>query len=86
MTIAASPTPLSRWELAAEMIAVKIRWFGLLFGYLLVNVSGGAGEHPIILNAILGLGAGYALVDTAFSLRGAVFLGRWPLLISSMVS
>ena len=30
---------LSRWELAAEAIAVKIRWFGLLVGYLLVNVG-----------------------------------------------
>src|SRR5262249_34174259 len=28
---------LSRWELAAETIAVKIRWFGLLVGYVLVN-------------------------------------------------
>ena len=83
MANATSPTPLSRWELAAEMIAVKIRWFGLLFGYLLVNV-GDAGQHQAILNAILGLGAGYALADTAFSLRGSVFLGRWPLLISSM--
>src|SRR6266540_1006424 len=30
---------LSRWELAAENIAVKIRWFGILFGYLLVNLG-----------------------------------------------
>jgi len=74
---------LTRWELAAETIAVKIRWFGLLFGYLLVNL-GDAGEHRPILNAILGLGAGFALLDTAYSLRGQVFLGRWPLLISLM--
>ncbi len=33
---AAGPSP---WELAAEMIAVKIRWFGLLVGYVLVNVD-----------------------------------------------
>src|SRR5438045_1164922 len=46
---------LSRWELAAETIAVKIRWFGILFGYLLVNF-GDAGEHRPILNAILALG------------------------------
>src|SRR5437667_1275583 len=76
-------TVLSRWELAAEMIAVKIRWFGILFGYLLVNL-GDAGEHRNIVNAILALGVGYALVDTAFSLRGQVFLRRWPLLISVM--
>lgn len=28
---------LSRWELAAENIAVKIRWFGILFGYCSVT-------------------------------------------------
>ena len=74
---------LSRWELAAETIAVKIRWFGILFGYLLVNV-GDAGAHRPVLNAILALGVGYALVDTAYSLRGRVFLRRWPLLIAIM--
>lgn len=76
---------LSRWELAAENIAVKIRWFGILFGYLLVNL-GDAVEHRAILNAILALGAGFALVDTAFSWRGRVFLGDWPLVISLMES
>jgi two-component system NtrC family sensor kinase len=76
---------LSRWELAAENIAVKIRWFGILFGYLLVNLSvGDSGEHRAVLNAILVLGAGYALLDTAYSLRGQIFLRRWPLLISCM--
>ena len=29
----------TRWELAAEAIAVKIRWFGLLIGYLLANLG-----------------------------------------------
>jgi signal transduction histidine kinase len=71
-----------RWELAAEAIAIKIRWFGLLVGYVLVNVSP-AGDR-LLLNAILTLGAGYALVDTYFSLRGRVFLGRSPLVISLM--
>jgi two-component system NtrC family sensor kinase len=74
---------LSRWELAAENIAVKIRWFGILFGYLLVNL-GDVGEHRHILNAILVLGVGYALCDTAYNLRGRIFLRRWPLLISCM--
>lgn len=73
---------LSRWELAAENIAVKIRWFGLLFGYLLVNV--GEVEHRAVLNAILALGVVYALIDTVYRLRGAIFLRRWPLLISCM--
>ena len=71
------------WELAAESIAVKIRWFGLLFGYALVNL-GDAGPHRAILNALLSLGLGYALLDTAYSLRGQVFLRRWPLFISSL--
>ena len=74
---------LSRWELAAEAIAVKIRWFGILFGYILVNL-GDAGPYQAILNAILALGVGFALLDTAYSLHGRVFLGRWPLLISCM--
>jgi signal transduction histidine kinase len=74
---------LTRWELAAETIAVKIRWFGLLFGYLFVNL-GEAGDYPAIVNGILALGVVYALVDTAYSFRGRVFLGEWPLLISFM--
>lgn len=78
-----SAVGLSRWELAAETIAVKIRWFGILFGYLIVNL-GDSSPHQAVLNAILALGVGYALVDTAYSFRGRVFLGRWPLLISLM--
>jgi signal transduction histidine kinase len=78
-------TPLSRWELAAETIAVKIRWFGILFGYLLVNL-GDAGEYRPVLNAILLLGVGYALCDTFYSLRGQVFLRSSPLLVSALES
>jgi signal transduction histidine kinase len=78
-----SPTP-SPWELAAEAIAVKIRWFGLVVGYLLVNIGQVGESHRPILNAILTLGAGYALLDTGFSIRGHVFLGRYPLAISLM--
>ena len=33
------PAASSPWELAAETIAVKIRWFGLLVGYVLVNLE-----------------------------------------------
>jgi signal transduction histidine kinase len=73
---------LSRWELAAENIVVKIRWFGLLFGYLLVNV--GETAHRPFLNAILALGVGYTLMDTVYRLRGRIFLRDWPLLISCM--
>lgn len=79
-----SSVPPSRWELDAEHIAVRIRWFGLLFGYALIYLDDrGDGRQPL-LSAILALGVGYTLLDTWFSLRGRVFLGRSPLIISSM--
>ncbi|MBY0231267.1 MAG: hypothetical protein K2W96_18450, partial [Gemmataceae bacterium] len=78
-----TPSP---WELAAEAIAVKIRWFGLLVGCVVVNAADHAPPRLAVLNAILALGAGYTLLDTWFSLRGKVFLGRYPLLVSSMES
>src|SRR5438874_4853966 len=84
MATARTAASLSRWELAAETIAVKIRWFGLLVGYALINLHHPPAAHAAVLNAILALGAGYALLDTAYSLRGRVFLGSWPLLISLM--
>lgn len=74
----------ARWELAAENIAVKIRWFGLIVGYVLVNVSDLPDARRPILNAILALGAVYALLDAYYSLRGRIFLGRSPLVISLM--
>ncbi len=78
---AAVPSP---WELAAEAIAVKIRWFGLLLGYVVVNVADHPPDRLAVLNAILTLGAVYTLLDTYHSLRGQVFLRRSPLVISSM--
>jgi signal transduction histidine kinase len=75
---------LSPWELAAETIAVKIRWFGLVVGYLLVNTSEAGSPNRFILNAILAVGILYAVADTLFSFRGRVFLHRHPLLISLM--
>ncbi len=75
----------SGWELAAESITVKIRWFGVVAGYLLVNsFDRPAATNRMAMNAILTLGAMYALVDTLWSLRGRVFLSRWPLIISLM--
>ncbi|MGQ0633216.1 MAG: sensor histidine kinase [Planctomycetaceae bacterium] len=75
----------SGWELAAESITVRIRWFGVAAGYLLVNVVERPPEsHRAVMNAILTLGAVYALIDTLWSLRGRVFLSRWPLVISLM--
>lgn len=82
-TFSLSSAP-ARWELAAEAIAVKIRWFGLLLGYLVVNMDGSDGPYRPVLNAILTLGAGYAILDTYNSYRGRVFLGSYPLIISLM--
>jgi two-component system NtrC family sensor kinase len=79
-----SPAVPSPWELAAETIAVKIRWFGLLVGYVVVNLGGHPAGSQAVLNALLALGAAYTLLDTGFSLRGRVFLGRYPLAISLM--
>jgi two-component system NtrC family sensor kinase len=73
----------SRWELAAEAIAVKIRWFGLVVGFLLVNY-GSQSPDTRLLNAILLLGVAFTAVDTLFFLRGRVFLRDYPLLISAM--
>lgn len=83
------------FELSAEAITVRIRWFGLAVGYALVNFLGRetSGPHAAlpewlsnreILNGILTLGAVYAIADTYFSIRGQVFLSRVPMVISAM--
>jgi signal transduction histidine kinase len=77
-------TEPSRWEVAAENIAVKIRWFGLLVGFLVVNVQDPPGPHRLVLDAILALGLLYTLCDTYYGLRGRVFLGQRPLFIALM--
>jgi signal transduction histidine kinase len=71
------------WELAAESIAVKIRWFGLVVGFLMVNL-GSATPHWVPLNVILALGLVYTAVDTAAFRRGRVFLKDLPLLLAAM--
>ncbi len=71
------------WDLPAEAITIRIRWFGLCIGYVLVNLVGPTAHQPE-LNAILTLGAVYAAVDTWASLQGQVFLQRAPLFISLM--
>jgi len=70
-------------ELAAQAVTVRIRWFGLIVGYLLVNLEGIASNRPV-LNAILALGTLYAVLDTYFHLRQQAFLSKWPLFISVM--
>lgn len=77
------PTTDSVWQLPAETITVRIHWFGLCVGYLLVNVLGNPTRRAE-LNGILTLGAVYALIDTWWSARSKVFLERWPLFISVM--
>lgn len=83
------------FELSAEAITVRIRWFGLAVGYALVNFMsrGSATVHSAlvpwlsnqqVLNGILTVGAVYAIADTYFSLRGKVFLSRWPIVVSVM--
>jgi len=71
------------WGLATQAITVRIRWFGICIGYVLVNLIG-QGHNRGILNSILLLGAIYALLDTIWSLRGRVFLSEWPVFISFM--
>lgn len=71
------------WDLAAHGITVRIRWFGICLGYGLVNLVGTGAPSPP-LNAILALGAIYALCDTYFSARGRQFLHNYPLFIAAM--
>ena len=75
----------SRWDLAAEPIVVKIRWFGIVMGYILVQTRTGL-HDPWAVRAFLALGAGYAALDMAFCRMGEVVLKRWPLFVSLMES
>ena len=61
----AEVTERSRWELATESIVVKIRWFGIVMGYILVQTRTGL-HNPSAVRAFLALGAGYAALDLAF--------------------
>lgn len=79
-SVALDPT---RRELEAESITVRIRWFGLCVGYLYVNLVDRSEGQPA-LNAMLTLGAVYALLDTLVSLRGKILLADYRLGISVM--
>ncbi len=74
--------PLGR-ESQAEAITVRIRWFGLCVGYLYVNLVQRETGRPE-LNAMLTLGAIYALLDTLASLKGRVLLWEYRIGISLM--
>lgn len=77
----ADPSP-ARWDVDAEAVAVRIRWFGLVVGYLYANAVTLA--DPLPLNVLLGLGFAFTVLDTYYSWRGRVFLGGWPLVVSSL--
>jgi signal transduction histidine kinase len=78
-------TERTRWELAAEAVVVKLRWFGVVMGYILVQTRTGL-HDPWAVRAFLALGAAYAALDLAFWRMGEVFLKRWPLCVSLMES
>lgn len=73
----------ANWQLQAESINLNIRWFGLIIGYLLVNIITPSPSRPY-LNGILTLGAAYAMFDLIWHWRGEVFLRRAPLFVSFM--
>ena len=81
LILATDPDP-TRSDLAAEAVAVKIRWFGLVLGYLYANF--GSPADPVPLDGLLALGFAFTALDTYHSWRGRVFLGRHPLLVSCM--
>jgi len=74
-----------RWDLATESIVVKIRWFGIIMGYVLVQTRTGL-HNPSAVRAFLALGAGYAALDQIFYRMGELLLKRWPLFVSVMES
>ena len=77
-----------RFDLAAESITLRIRWFGVCVGFALVNLIGADRLHPgasrdvFLLNGILMIGVAYVAMDTYWSYRGKVFLSNWPLAVS----
>ena len=81
----AETTETLGWELATESILVKIRWFGIGMGYVLVQTRTGL-HNPSAVRAFLALGAGYAALDTAFYRMGEVIFTRWPLAVSFLES
>ena len=58
-----APPTGSPFELAAEAIAVKIRWVGLVVGFLPANFGPAGGS--VALNVMLGFGIGFTALNTA---------------------
>lgn len=69
-------------DLAAEAVALSIRWFGLVVGVLLANF--GRATDPLPLNVILALGLAFTAVNTLVYGRGRVFLRDYPLAVSAL--
>lgn len=72
-------------EDAGAWIVLKIRWVGVILGYLVANLTPGTANAPL-LNALLAVGLAFTLLDTWFLRRGRIFLGGFPLFISLMES
>lgn len=82
------PLEALRFDLAAEAITLRIRWFGVCIGFILVNLIGDellppdTSRNVTLLNNILGIGVAYVAIDTYWSYRGKVFLSNFPLAVS----
>lgn len=72
-------------EDAGARIVLRIRWVGVILGYLVANLTPGTANAPL-LNALLAVGLAFTLLDTWFRRAGRIFLGRFPLFISLMES
>ncbi len=75
--------PLSRWDLAAEGITVRIRWFAVVTGFFYVNAVSRS-EDTAFLNAVLLLGLAYTVWDTWVNQSGRVVFAAAPLLVSAL--
>ena len=69
-------------DLAAESVALSIRWFGLVVGVLLANF--GQSPHPLPLNGLLALGLAFTALNTLVFSRGRVFFRDFPLAVSAL--
>ncbi len=78
------------FDLPAEAITVRMRWFGVLAGFALINFlrndffPNDPQRNVPLLNVILAIGVTYTLFDTFWSLRGRVFLSKSPLVVSTL--
>lgn len=73
----------AHWQLSVERITLRIRWFGLIVGYIVVNTIAEP-DNRLYLNGMLTVGFGYAFLDWIWHRRGEVFLSKFPLFISLM--